>query len=176
MGRHAGLTKKTITAKGKHGPVKRSYWVRASGAVKGAARKAGKLAQKHKGAIKTGAKVAGAVLAAAALAKGAHHAVKHRGEITGKVAGRLGGAIASWKTTGAINRAAGAAGANDLKMGVGKRLKIAREDARSAANIGGRIGQAADVVRQDRRDPNVGKGRSWRNVLSRDNKRPNVGG
>ena len=176
MSGHAGLAKKTITAKGKHGSVKRTYWVRASGAVKGAARKAGAFVKKHKGAIKTGAKIAGAVAGAALIAKGAHHAVKHRGEITGKVAGRVGGAIASWKTTGALNRAAGAAGADSMKKGVGERLKIAHEDGRSASKIGGRIGQAADVIRQDRRDPNVGKGRSWRNVLSRDNKRPNVGG
>ena len=135
MSGHAGLTKKTITAKGKHGSVKRTYWVRASGAVKGAARKAGAFVKKHKGAIKTGAKIAGAVAGAALVAKGLHSASKNRMKIAGAVIGARG----SWKTTGAMNKLAGKVGADSMKMGLRDRLRTAKEDGQAVAKLGGHL-------------------------------------
>lgn len=63
MANRAGLRKVTKSVKGKKGTVQRSYWVKASSAVKGAAKSAGKFIGKHKGKIAAGA---GLALAAAA--------------------------------------------------------------------------------------------------------------
>ena len=145
MSGHAGLTKKTITAKGKHGPVKRSYWVRASGAVKGAARSASKLVKKHQGAIKTGAKVAGAVAGAALIAKGAHTVAKNRSAISAGIRG----AKTSFHVTGAINKMAGALGMK--KQGVVSRLRTAAEDGRATARVGSLVDQGRSDLSQGRK-------------------------
>lgn len=67
MANRAGLRKVTKSVKGKKGTVQRSYWVKASSAVKGAAKSAGKFIGKHKGKIAAGA---GLALGAAAAYKG----------------------------------------------------------------------------------------------------------
>lgn len=75
MANRAGLRKVTKTVRGKKGSVRRSYWVKATGAVKGAAKDAGGFVARHKG------KIAGA----AALAGAAYLGVKHGSEIHGAV-------------------------------------------------------------------------------------------
>ena len=145
MSGHAGLTKKTITAKGKHGSVKRTYWVRASGAAKGAARKAGAFVKKHKGAIKTGAKVAGAVAAAALLAKGVHSAHKNREAIRAGIHG----ARTSFAVTGGINKYAEKLGMK--KQSLGSRLRTAAEDGRATAKVGHLVDQGRSDLNQGRK-------------------------
>ena len=77
MANRAGLRKVTKTVRGKKGSVRRSYWVKTSGAVKGAAKAAGGFVARHKG------KIAGA----AALAGAAYLGVKHGSKIAGAVRG-----------------------------------------------------------------------------------------
>ncbi len=77
MANRAGLRKVTKSVRGKHGSVRRSYWVKATGAVKGAAKAAGGFVARHKG------KIAGA----AALAGAAYLGVKHGSKIAGAVRG-----------------------------------------------------------------------------------------
>ena len=76
MANRAGLRKVTKSVKGKKGTVQRSYWVKASSAVKGAAKSAGKFIGKHKGKIAAGA---GLALTAAAAYKGAKFVKGYRG-------------------------------------------------------------------------------------------------
>jgi hypothetical protein len=64
----SGLKKVVKSVRGKKGSVKRSYWVRASGAVKGAGKAARGFAGRHSGKLK----VAAGVLALAGAAYGAH--------------------------------------------------------------------------------------------------------
>lgn len=70
MANRAGLKKVTKTVRGKHGSVRRSYWVRGTEAVKGAAKKVRAFVGRHKGKIAAGAALAGA----AALAYKGHRA------------------------------------------------------------------------------------------------------
>lgn len=76
MANRAGLRKVTKSVKGKKGTVQRSYWVKASSAVKGAAKSAGKFIGKHKGKIAAGA---GLALGAAAAYKGVKTARAYKG-------------------------------------------------------------------------------------------------
>lgn len=152
----------------------RTYWVKAKDAAKSAgkriastARVAGQKVAQHKG------KIAAAAILATAAALGARYAHKNAGKLAGAAAaGRM-----SWKATGGFNKIADATGRKDAKMSTLSRARHAISDAK----IGAKLGQAFDVVRQDRRDPNVGDKKhgggkkTWRNILSRDNNRPNVG-
>jgi hypothetical protein len=70
MANRAGLKKVTKTVRGKHGSVKRSYWVRGTEAVKGAAKKVGAFVGRHKGKIAAGT----ALAATLALAYKGHSA------------------------------------------------------------------------------------------------------
>lgn len=97
MANRAGLKKVTKTVRGKHGSVRRSYWVRGTEAVKGAAKKVGAFVSRHKGKIAAGAAIAGT---AAGLAL-AHR----RGLLTREAAGKAASAVRS-----AAGRAASAPG------------------------------------------------------------------
>jgi len=165
MGSHAGLKKVQKTVKGKHGMVKRSYWVRATAAVKGAGKRVGKFARAHEVGLKRGAKIAGAVVAAAALAKGGHYAHKNAGKIVGAALAAHG----SMKVSGAFNRLARAAGATDAHIGLRARIGHAIGDAK----VGAKLGHIADRIREDLRSPNpesLGgpKGRTVVDELHRD--------
>lgn len=121
MANRAGLRKITKTVRGKKGSVRRSYWVKASGAVKGAAKAAGGFVARHKG------KIAGA----AALAGAAYLGVKHGSKISGAVQG--------------MHMAHKMAGA----MGIRKHLSLRHnaEAIAAGALVGSRLGASADTAR-----------------------------
>lgn len=144
MANRAGLRKVTKTVRGKKGSVRRSYWVKASGAVKGAAKAAGGFVARHKG------KIAGA----AALAGAAYLGVKHGSKIAGAISGaRDGHRFSNVKAAVTGNR-----------VGIGDRAKHAAVGA-----IGGAFGGAkadrersrkigAAVERVGRDAANAGRG------------------
>ncbi len=132
MANRAGLRKVTKSVKGKKGTVQRSYWVKASSAVKGAAKSAGKFIGKHKGKIAAGA---GLALGAAAAYKGAKFVKGYRGM------GMSHGDAAKAVFGGLKDRAKGAAerGAHSV-VGVGARAHKAASGAAQA--ISTRVKQA----------------------------------
>jgi len=136
MANRAGLRKVTKSVKGKKGTLQRSYWVKASSAVKGAAKSAGKFIGKHKGKIAAGA---GLALGAAAAYKGAKFVKGYRGM------GMSHGDAAKAIFGGLKERAKGAAerGAHAV-VGVGAKAHKAASDARGAAR------NAADFVKGGR--------------------------
>lgn len=75
MGSRAGLKKVVKSVRGKKGVVRRTYWMRASAAAKGA----GKFLSRHKGKIAAGAALVGAGILAARnrnAIKGAYHGAR----------------------------------------------------------------------------------------------------
>jgi hypothetical protein len=131
MGSKAGLKKVTKSVRGKHGAVRRTYWVRAK-------QEGGKFLQKHKGKLK----VAGAVLGATALAAGAHLAHKHRGAI-GERASAANKAFAGFRrgTGASLTKKLVSAAGNKLAEHAGESLG-SRVGGGIGRMIGGRHGEA----------------------------------
>lgn len=126
MANRAGLRKVTKTVRGKKGSVRRSYWVKASGAVKGAAKAAGGFVARHKG------KIAGA----AALAGAAYLGVRHGSKIAGAVHG--------------LNSARKYISAHKAASGESLGLRTMASLAKVGAKVGARNGAAADNARMNR--------------------------
>lgn len=137
MANRAGLRKVTKSVKGKKGTVQRSYWVKASSAVKGAAKSAGKFIGKHKGKIAAGA---GLALGAAAAYKGIKTARAYKSAGMGTYGSFLKNVAGGLK-----DRAKGAAtsGAHSI-VGAAAKAHKAASDARGAAR------NAADFVKGGR--------------------------
>lgn len=120
----AGLKKVTKVVRGKRGSVKRTYWVKAQQAAKGA----GSFLSRHKGKIAAGAALVGAGILAA----------RHRGAIEGAYHGAR---IAN-------------KGAGMLGLGLKNRAKAVVAGARAGSAVGGlsdkgrrAVGAALDKVR-----------------------------
>lgn len=124
MGSHAGLKKVVKSVRGKKGTVRRTYWVKAKDAVKGA----GRFLNKHKGKIAAGAALAGA----------AYLGAKHRGAIGGALSGARKG-VGVVRALGGIHKALGGSGASakDYAAGAG-----------TGATLGGLRGHMKDVDRR----------------------------
>lgn len=122
MGSKAGLKKVTKSVRGKHGSVRRTYWVRAK-------QVGNKFMQRHGNKVKAAGAVAGAV----ALAAGAHLAHKHRGAIGERAA-------AANKAFAGFRRGTGASLTKKLVSAAGS--KLAEHAGESlGARVGGSIGR-----------------------------------
>jgi len=111
----AGLKKVTKVVRGKRGSVKRTYWVKAQQAAKGA----GSFLSRHKGKIAAGAALVGAGILAA----------RHRGAIKGA----YHGARIANKGAGML----GLGGAGMLGLGLKNRAKAVVAGARVGSAVGG---------------------------------------
>jgi hypothetical protein len=127
----AGLKKITKSVRGKKGSVRRSYWVKAQEAAKGA----GRFLNRHKGKIAAGAALAGT----AALA------IHNRGAVKGA----YHGARIAHRASGAVSH--GMKTVTGSGMSLRNRFNIIRTGAIGGAKLGG----AADYLRHN---PGVARG------------------
>lgn len=130
-GSRAGLKKVVKSVRSKKGSARRTYWVKAQEAAKGA----GRFLNRHKGKIATGA----ALVGAAALA--AHN--------RGAIKGAYHGARIANRASGTVSRGMKAVTGNGMSLGT--RLSIIRKGAIGGAKVGG----AADYLRHN---PGVARG------------------
>ena len=130
-GSRAGLKKVTKTVRSKKGTARRTYWVKAQEAAKGA----GRFLNRHKGKVAAGV----ALVGAAALA--AHN--------RGAIKGAYRGARIANRASGAVSH--GMKAVTGKSMSLGTRFSIIRKGAIGGAKIGG----AADYMRHN---PGVARG------------------
>lgn len=145
MGSRAGLKKVVKSVRGKKGVVRRTYWMRASAAAKGA----GSFLSRHKGKIAAGAALVGAGILAArhrGAIKGAYHGAR----IANKGAGMLGlglknrakavvaGARAGSAVGGLSDKGRRAVGAAHSQLDKVRSIPSAIQGGISGARLGGR--------------------------------------